>query len=320
MWDKIKLGLRITVIVIVGIAGYFAISEISDLMESRVDGSERVAILSNSLTVANDYGRASANKLKEVNSKYEKVLKEHNAAVTAYATLLAKYEYSKKEILKLKSQLAGQNNAAVPCVDGVCTVETCMPLFVGETISGGFKDYHLGLTVKLTRVNGLNWEWEFEYALSQVFKLEVIETTKADSTKSLNAVLFEVSPEGDTALTITEFHYASVNNIPLTMKWWSPTLKLGVHQPVFTSVDWYPCPFLGVAISSLYSPKVGDVLNLFQFEVGLTPKSGLWFMFAPVTYNLGSKVPFIRDLWIGVDVGINLKAQWTLGLSISTNL
>lgn len=324
VWDKVKLGARIVVIALCGTALVFGAREVLHLYEQFYEQDEAAQLLGSDLTVAKDYGKAASKKLAALNKKYDALLKKHNAKITAYAELTAKLEATREELRKVKSTIPKENPKEVPCPDGKCTKEICMPLFVGEEIAFDHIDQDISLNLNLKRLNSEQWDLAMKYRLHQIFRLSLIEVTHAETgKKSVQASLTQIDETGAVVrpLKITDFKYASEDNTKFGMQWWAPTLKLGLHQPAFSQSNWYPKPFLAVSFSKWTRPGHGDLWHFFQIGMGTGGReSPLLFLLTPASYNLGSKIPVIKDLWLGIDIGVDIKAKLTVGISISTSL
>jgi hypothetical protein len=321
MSDKIKIIYRSIILALCGFALIMGAREAFKLYQDFYDKQEAVGLLSKDLTAAEDYGKLTKKKLNDLNDQYADILKKYDASITAYTELNAKYEYTKKELAKAQSTIPNTTPTSVPCPDGQCTKDICAPLFAGELIKSSMQDFHLKIDFSAIRKNGFDWEATYEYSLSQKFHLELIEITTSDGHKETQAKIYEVTPDGmSDPLTITDFKYANIDNTAFGMQWWAPTLILGIHQPLFSQTDWYPKPFLAVSISKLGRPTHDDLFRFFQFGIGLAKESKVMFLFTPATYNLGTDLPLIHDLWIGLDLGLDIGAHWSVGVSLSTGL
>lgn len=323
-WDKIKLILRIISLIGVGVVLILGSLKAWQLYNEYYETHEAMALLSQDLTIATDFGKATNKKLENLNKKYAQLLREHNAEITAYAELHAKYEATAKVLKELQSSIPNNTTTSVPCPEsGQCTREVCWPLFIGEELLYQHEDHRITLSVNLQRLDKVNWQTTLSYHIHPLLKLTLFEITNTKTGhKDMQAKLVEVDEAGNELqpVKITKFEYVTKDDSRPGMIWWGPSLKLGIHQPLFAQNSWYPRAFLAVSFSKWGIPGDVGLWHFFQLGIGTGAKSPIFFIATPVSYNLGSVLPLISDLWIGIDVTIDIGARCTVGFSISTSL
>jgi len=314
-----KAILRIFFALLAGLAILWGLREVRDLITSNFERGESLALAQTDLEAAETYGVFTRKKLREVQAKYKGLLDDYNDRVSAYAELKAEYDYQQSHQVSATSSVPDGNSLSI---DG-CSVEKCYKMLEGESFSIEYADYHIEITGKFWRSYGSKWNCALGYILHQRFALEILETENLDTgKKKMHASLYELDGE-EKAIRLKVKEFKVVHNYEgqkVGMVWWAPNIKLGIHQPLYTTTSWFPAGTLGVSFSKYVSPKRGDILNFFQVGVGFSPKKDFKFMITPVSYNLGAYIPLISDLWLGADLGVNLESKLSFGISLTTNL
>jgi hypothetical protein len=280
--------------------------------------------LSENLTQAESFGKNAEQKLKDLNNEYSTLLARYDARVSAYSELYAAYVVLQTAQTHATGSIPDSTTDSVPCPPtGVCDQQTCLPLFKEEQVRFDWADQRLDLGIELKRLDLNVWNAKIQYLLHQKFKLVLIETTdNKTGAKNLNAELTEIDDAGSDIgrLTITEFKYVSEDNLKLGMHWWKPSLHLGIQQPLWSQSNWYPKPSLVFFTSAWQKNADVDLFNFFGVGLAVDTQGWMMFSFTPVAYNIGEPIPLINDLWIGLLFGVDLKAQMTVGISLSTKL
>lgn len=259
--------------------------------------------------------KEATRKIKEITSKYQEALNARNEAVNAYISLEASFSSHSSSTINSTSTVP----VLVQDDSSSCLVqEECLVTLAGEQIETSYTDYHLALSVVSTRVNKFNWNTTISYDLKQNFSLELVETIDSKKNKTLHASLFELGDNEKHPLTISNFTIARAPTFT-GFKWWDPSFRLGIHQPVLSKTGWFPCGFLAFSFSS-YTKNNFIVLRFAQIGVGYNSNNIISLILTPVSYNIGHKVKLFKDVWIGLDVAMAGKMNPVLGISLSTDL
>ena len=320
--DKFYKTIRITCLLLAGLAIYIMGAKIFTLWKDMYVAREDKSLLDKDFAVATTYGYLTKSKLKSLSSKYSSLLQENKEQISAYAQLEARYSYLKTWSKEVYSKLQGKETIEKKCKDNICLVtkDDCYIIFDGESFNTNFKDYHIAISVSARRLTRNKWNTDVTYKLDQKFRLELIETTSIETGYTrLHANLAELDGSSDgKPLDIEEFKIAKAEDIESGFNIWSPSLELGVYQPIIYDGQHYPSPFIGLSLSNYRNPKT-DIFHFFRLGVGVSDQTA-FFLFTPASYNIGSQIPLISDLWLGLDIGLDMTTKYSLGFSLSTNL
>ena len=102
--------------------------------------------------------------------------------------------------------------------------------------------------------------------------------------------------------------------------WWNPIVDLGID--IDLSLKTEPT-FLGGSSLGFSFLSYGDTKNSLDWKflrlgAGMSYDKNLYLTIQPAQYNMKNLLPFISDMWIGVNC--MWDGNWGIGLSISTNL
>jgi cell division protein FtsB len=309
IWSEAKSIIGILFLILFGAAiiygCWYGIQVYKDMQSFR----EENKLLKLDLLVTSKNTNEINKKLKQVSKKYDKLLDKYNQSVTAYAELEAKYEAASKPVQGTVVSEAANTD--------------CLPS--QETIKKEYSDNRIDFKLELSRMNKLEWSYKFEYKIHLKFKLKLIETTDENGNRTLHADLYEINNKGESVqkLKIDKFEYAQNDNKKIGIVWWSPSLSIGLHQPLYISDNKtrYPAPILLFTPTEMFDGKsYMPFLRFFSVGVGIDANSIMNFIISPVQYNIGNNIPLIKDLWIGIDGGFNTKLNWLVGISLTTTL
>jgi hypothetical protein len=325
IWFGVKIAVFVLLVAAVGWGIYNQYDKINQLTQFR----NQIGELSKDFAEAKKEEALAKKKLKEIETKYAALLKQRNEDLVAYAELEAKYESKPKTITKVVTSIVtvketGNDSNSDGSSDGGDSCIVDLGNLPDEHIAVNFDDGRLNVQLTLDRIKENEWDFNLKYKLKQHFRIEVLQTKDHTTGKeNMLAKLEEVDKDGKVIgeLEITEFNYSSKLNIASGMKWWDPAIALGIHQPCFSQYGWLPVGFLAFSFSKYYFPnKKYPGLRFFQIGFGINSDIKPIFLFTPVLYNLGAHIPLIKDLWIGVDATVDVKARFSVGISISTTL
>ena len=331
IWKQTRAGINIITTIIIGLILIFALIKGQKLWHSYYENQESNLLLESDLIVAKKLGFQSKLKLKQINKEYKDLLQKHNLQITAYLELLAEYDVVEKKVARLKSNFKYQKpngnieikpEPKIQYLDG-CSLSTCYSMLEGEFFETPYNDSRININIKNTRIKNTDWESDLEYNLKQKFKLKILSTTnRKTKTKNYIADLIETDqndkPIGK--VKITDFTFIS-DEEKSGFQWWDPALSLGIRQPVYSQGTYLPMASLGFSFSKYYYPKIKfPIVQLFQFNIAIDPSKSVVFSFSPASYNLGHVIPIIKDAWIGIDIGVNIKRQISIGFLLTTNL
>lgn len=317
--SKVVIIIRLILLLAVGAGLVFGLYKAIGFTDKYTDILGSLEDAKQNFSVAKRKEEVTRKKLKEIEKRYGKLLKQRKEDLIAYAELEAKYNSKPKIITKVVESIV--------TVDGSTDSDSCV---VGlgelpkEKLSLDFTDGRLSAKLNLERIEANKWKFGIEYKLTQRFKIEVLHTKEqATGKENLLVSLKELDEQnleiGE--LEVTEFNYSSKLNIQSGMRWWDPAITLGIHQPAFSQYGWLPVGYIAFSFSKYYFPnKEYPGLRFFQLGIGINARVHPVIIFTPVLYNLGNNIPLIKDLWVGVDATIDFGAQFSVGISISTTL
>lgn len=322
----VKAGSRILFILIVGIGLIYGALKGKNLLNDYQDALDDQKLLSQDLAVARHQNKAALTKIKKLTVQYQEELNKNKQYILSYAELEAKYKVTKKELKKIKSE----SNGIIIINDGQTDTQEfddkqkeCLDLLKGENIFFKYKDERLDVAIHSIRTNKRNWHSTLTYTLTQQFKLELIQTKKDNGVLDFYVKLYEIDENKNPIrpLKIEDFKLISKTDYSYGFDWWNPQLKLGLHQPFFSQRGWIPLPYLGVSFMSYTFPgKEQYELNFAQLNVAVGGDNYILFGLVPVSYNIGKHIPLLEDLWIGPEIGTDVKGNISIGLNIGTNL
>jgi hypothetical protein len=259
----------------------------------------------------------------ELENKIQEEIKARNAEITRYGELRARFNRIKKQ--KGTSEIiTSETVVEVPVerevVRGLLyeavTDKTLVPI---TELRGHMKDRILEIHARILPYPNPDREvpWQFMYRLSMGFGLKFVETRTPTGAINHYAELYALDAEGKPVQQLELERFNMIVEKPDAKQWfwWAPHLDVAALLMTGATPRLATGGSLGVSLFG-YGLTVND-LDWRVLRVSMDLVDGVAGLgLTPATYNLGTFIPLISNLWIGPHGSYDVNMNWKLGLLV----
>lgn len=129
--------------------------------------------------------------------------------------------------------------------------------------------------------------------------------------------------EGDKEYPVKITNSQTKEELPSAkFSFWNPRLYLGIEGGInINKLQGESAPTLGIGIISFGQSKKNPDLSVLQIGAGyeMVGKNAQ-FTLTPISYNIGSKIPMMNNLFVGPTASVDTQGNFSVGLGIRVGL